>query len=135
MIKWIAKGRCFLGSIAPPIVWINFCGDSLQQQNIHKIVATFTNFKTVEKYAYRASFDEIKENEFNLNIPRCVDTFEEEEEEVDISAKQKEIQELQSELSAEKGKTNKYLRELGFINKYSYITRIEYYNYIIGKIC
>ena len=48
----------------------------LRDSDIEKIIATFRKFKTVEKYAYRATLGEIRENEFNLNIPRYVDTFE-----------------------------------------------------------
>ena len=50
-----------------------------------------------DKFSYVATFDEIKENEFNLNIPRYVDTFEEEAE-VDIAAVQVEIEKLEGEL-------------------------------------
>jgi len=53
--------------------------------------------KDVDKYAHVASFEEIAENDFNLNIPRYVDTFEEEEE-IDIDAVQKEIDQLEKEL-------------------------------------
>lgn len=53
--------------------------NKLSKENIDKIVKTYRNRENVEKYAHVASFDEIKENEFNLNIPRYVDTFEEEE--------------------------------------------------------
>ena len=66
----------------------------LRDQDIEKIVKTYQRFETEAKYAYRATFDEIKENDFNLNIPRYVDTFEEEEE-VDILAVQKEIEQLE----------------------------------------
>jgi type I restriction enzyme M protein len=45
-----------------------------------------------------AAFDEIKENDFNLNIPRYVDTFEEEAE-IDIDAVQLEIDALEKELA------------------------------------
>jgi type I restriction enzyme M protein len=51
-----------------------------------------------DKYSYVATFDEIKENEFNLNIPRYVDTFEEESE-VDIKKVQWEINQLNKELA------------------------------------
>ena len=68
---------------------------------------------TEEKYSYVAGFDEIKENDFNLNIPRYVDTFEEEEE-VDIPAVQKEIDELEKELSEVQSEMKKYMKELGF---------------------
>ena len=54
--------------------------NKLSIENIDKVVETYKNREDVEKYAYVASFDEIKENDFNLNIPRYVDTFEEQEE-------------------------------------------------------
>ena len=65
------------------------------------------------KYAYRAKRKEIEENEFNLNIPRYVDTFEEEEE-IDITAVQEEIDEFEKQLVATRSQMAKYLRELGF---------------------
>lgn len=52
--------------------------NKLSKENIDKIVETYKKREDVEKYAHVASFDEIKENDFNLNIPRYVDTFEEE---------------------------------------------------------
>lgn len=52
--------------------------NKLSKENIDKIVETYKKREDVEKYAYVATFDEIKENDFNLNIPRYVDTFEEE---------------------------------------------------------
>jgi type I restriction enzyme M protein len=85
----------------------------LRNLDIEKIVKTYNEYKTVDKYAYRATFDEIKENEFNLNIPRYVDTFEEEEE-IDIVAVQKEIEEVEKELVEVKGEMEGYLRELGW---------------------
>lgn len=85
----------------------------LRTGDIDKIVRTFKTFKTVEKYAYRATFDEIQENDFNLNIPRYVDTFEEEEE-IDIAAVQKEIDELEEQLAETRKEMAKYLKELGF---------------------
>lgn len=54
--------------------------NKLSIENIDKVVETYKNREDVEKYARVASFDEIKENDFNLNIPRYVDTFEESEE-------------------------------------------------------
>jgi type I restriction enzyme M protein len=53
--------------------------NKLTKENIDKIVETYKKRENVEKYAHLASFEEIQENEFNLNIPRYVDTFEEEE--------------------------------------------------------
>ena len=68
--------------------------------------------KNVDKYAYKAGFEEIKENDFNLNIPRYVDTFEEEEE-INTKAVQKEIEGLESELTKVRKQMDKYLKELG----------------------
>lgn len=65
--------------------------------HIDKILSTCKKRKDVDKYAHCASFEEIKENDFNLNIPRYVDTFEEEEE-IDIAAVQQEIDQLEKEL-------------------------------------
>ena len=54
--------------------------NKLTLENIDKVVETYKNREDIEKYAHVASFEEIKENDFNLNIPRYVDTFEEKEE-------------------------------------------------------
>jgi type I restriction enzyme M protein len=84
----------------------------LRPQDIEKIVATFNRFESVNKYAYAATFAEIEENEFNLNIPRYVDTFEPEPE-VDIQAAQREIEALEKELADVQRELDGYLRELG----------------------
>ena len=54
--------------------------NNLSEENITKIIETYRNRQDVDKYAHVASIEEIKENDYNLNIPRYVDTFEEEEE-------------------------------------------------------
>lgn len=84
----------------------------LRAEDIDKITATYRKFKSVDKYAYRATIEEIQENDFNLNIPRYVDTFEEEEE-IDIKALQEEIEELEKELIEVREKMTHYLKELG----------------------
>ena len=61
----------------------------------------------------KEKFAEIAENEFNLNIPRYVDTFEPEPE-IDIVAVQKEIEEIESKLIVTRKKMNVYLKDLGF---------------------
>ena len=71
--------------------------NKLSIENIDKVVETYKNREDVEKYAYVASFDEIKENDFNLNIPRYVDTFEEQEE-VDIVELGKELVALNQQI-------------------------------------
>ncbi len=87
--------------------------NKLTQENIKKIVKTYKARKTVDKYAYLASFNEIKENDFNLNIPRYVDTFEEEEE-IDLMAVRKERKKLKTELADLEKEMEKYLKELGY---------------------
>jgi len=87
--------------------------NSLREQDIEKIVNTFRKKETIEKYAYLASYAEIEENEFNLNIPRYVDTFEPEPE-IDIVAVQKEIEEIEAKLAITRKKMDDYLKELGF---------------------
>ncbi len=86
--------------------------NSLTQENADKIFDTFTARKDVEKFAHIASPAEIKENDYNLNITRYVDTFEEEEE-VDIAATIKAIDELNPQLEKLEAQMKHYLKELG----------------------
>lgn len=86
--------------------------NKLHAVHIDKIVSTYSSRKTIKKHSYRASFEEIVENEFNLNIPRYVETFEAEEE-IDIVKTTKEIEELEKELKEVQGKMGVYLKELG----------------------
>mgnify|MGYP000626987208 CR=1 FL=1 len=51
--------------------------NKLREQHIQKIVETYRDRKEIEKYSHLASLQEIAENDYNLNIPRYVDTFEE----------------------------------------------------------
>lgn len=83
----------------------------LEAGHIDKIDTTCNALKDVDKYAHLASLDEIKENDFNLNIPRYVDTFEEEEE-IDIDAVQKEIDQLEKELVDVRAKMVEKLAEI-----------------------
>ncbi|MBC8527759.1 MAG: type I restriction-modification system subunit M [Candidatus Cloacimonetes bacterium] len=84
----------------------------LREQDIEKIVQTYENYETTEKYSYEASTDEIKENEFNLNIPRYVDTFEEEEP-VDMDEVKENIKNIKAEIVEVEKQMEKYLEELG----------------------
>jgi type I restriction enzyme M protein len=88
--------------------------NKLRQQDIEKIVAAYKNFESVEKYARRATYEEIRENDFNLNVPRYVDTFEDNGE-VDIHAAQKEIEELEEQLAEARAEMKRYLKELGLL--------------------
>lgn len=86
--------------------------NTLSNENIEKIVDTYKKRSEIEKYSHVATFDEIAENDFNLNIPRYVDTFTEETP-VDIPATRKRIAELTAELSKTTDEMEKYLKELG----------------------
>lgn len=85
----------------------------LRMQDIEKITKAYKSFESSERYAYRATLDEIRiENDFNLNIPRYVDTFEGEKE-VDIKAEQEEIETLEKELRTIREELNLHLKQLG----------------------
>jgi len=90
--------------------------NTLTEEHIGKIVSTYWTRQDVDKYAHVAGFEEIAENDFNLNIPRYVDTFEEEEE-IDIDTVQKEIEQLEKELAevrkAMAQKLNQIIRDAG----------------------
>jgi type I restriction enzyme M protein len=86
--------------------------NKLRPQDIEKIAATYKNFESIEKYACRATYEEIKGNDFNLNVPRYVDTVGEDEE-VDVQEAQKEIEELEAQLAEARAEMKRYLRELG----------------------
>lgn len=95
--------------------------NKLRSQDIEHIVSTYERFKAgelrpgvaEEKYAYVATPAEIAENDYNLNIPRYVDTYEEEAE-IDINEVQTEIETLEKELAEVQSKMKQYLKELGF---------------------
>ncbi|MDX9703255.1 MAG: type I restriction-modification system subunit M [Candidatus Auribacterota bacterium] len=85
--------------------------NTLSEEHLAKIMKTYTVREEVEKYAHMAEFKEIKENDFNLNIPRYVDTFEEEEE-IDIDAVQNEIEDLEKELALVRKKMTDKLQQI-----------------------
>jgi len=84
----------------------------LTDAHVDKIVRTYRAFQTVEKYATRATPQELIDNAYNLNIPRYVDTFEEEAE-IDLKAVKKEIAGLERQLVAVRAKMDGSLKELG----------------------
>ncbi len=85
--------------------------NTLGEEHIQRIVDTCRAREEVEKHAHLANLDEITENDFNLNIPRYVDTFEEEEE-IDIDAVQEEIEQLEKELAEVRVKMAERLKEI-----------------------
>ena len=98
--------------------------NKLREQDVAKVVEAYNTYrkgdstdgetgKVIEdKYAYRATIEEIKENDFNCNIPRYVDTFEEPEP-VDLDAVKKDIQFHENEAEKLAGEMEKLLKELG----------------------
>ncbi len=93
----------------------------LRDCDIEHVVSTYRRFVAgalkpgvaEKKYAYVATPEEIVENDYNLNIPRYVDTFEEEAE-IDIAAVETELAQLESELAEVQAKMKKYLTDLGY---------------------
>ncbi len=84
----------------------------LTEENIVKILDTYKKRKDVVKFSRKVDFAEIQENDFNLNITRYVDTFEEEAP-VDIKANLKELSALEPELQKLEKQMVEYLKELG----------------------
>ncbi|MBM7072435.1 type I restriction-modification system subunit M [Shewanella sp. 202IG2-18] len=87
--------------------------NQLTPENIQKIVDTYKARATTDKYSYLATLEEIADNDYNLNIPRYVDTFEEEEE-IDLVAVRTERLALQNELADLETEMAGYLKELGY---------------------
>ena len=84
----------------------------LRDEDVDKIIETYKNREEIEKYSHVASLQEVEENEYNLNIPRYVDTFEEEEE-IDIKQVQQELKEIDKQIEKVDKELNVYLKELG----------------------
>ncbi len=86
--------------------------NKLSEKHIQDILDAYFERKDIEKFAHVASYEEIKANDYNLNIPRYVDTFEEEEL-IDIEEVQDKIAQIKAELGEVEAQMDRYLRELG----------------------
>lgn len=86
--------------------------NKLRPEDIEKIVNTYTNREEIEKYSHKATLEEIEENDFNLNIPRYVDTFEEEEP-IDLDEVVDELDRIDLEMEKIDAEIKKYCDELG----------------------
>ena len=84
----------------------------LTDKNINKIIETYKNRVDVDKYAHVASLEESKENEFNLNISRYVDTSEEEQA-IDLDEVNKQLEQDKQEIAELEAKINEQLKLLG----------------------
>ena len=87
--------------------------NQLTEENLGKILEVFTERKVLEKYSALVTLDDIRANDYNLNIPRYVDTFEEEAE-IDLAAVRAERLKLDAELAELEKKMAVYLKELGY---------------------
>jgi type I restriction enzyme M protein len=87
--------------------------NALRPADLQRIVDTVASRQPVAKYAHVATPDEIAGNDFNLNIPRYVDTFEEEAE-IDLMAVRREREQLKAELAKLEVQMDAYLKELGY---------------------
>lgn len=83
----------------------------LRDEDIEKIVKAYKDRKDIEKYSKSASLEEIKENEYNLNIPRYIDSFEDEEH-VDLQSINKEITALEKERENLSVKLEDFLKDI-----------------------
>jgi type I restriction enzyme M protein len=86
--------------------------NELSDEHISKVIAAYRARKNSDKYARLVTLEEIKENEYNLNIPRYVDTFEEEAA-IDLPAVRAKREKLKKELAVLEAQMNGYLEELG----------------------
>ena len=84
----------------------------METGHLDRVLEAYRSRTDFDKYAHVASPEEIAENDFNLNIPRYVDTFEPEEE-IDVAAVQKEIDQIETELVKVRKKMRGHLKELG----------------------
>ena len=104
------------------IVFIDASGDDhfvkegkqnvLRNEDVERIVNTYRTRETIDKYSYVATLAEISENDYNLNIPRYVDTFEEEEP-VDLEAVSRELKAIETELQSTNETIAGFCKELG----------------------
>ena len=86
--------------------------NKLRPEDVDRIVSTYRERTEQEKYSHVATLDEVKANDYNLNIPRYVDTFEAEEA-VDLGAVAKELQALEQVMKATDAELAGYCKELG----------------------
>lgn len=87
--------------------------NKLRQEDIAKIVEAYREYKAIKKYSRSTSLDEIRANDYNLNITRYIDVAEEEEP-VDVQKALDELKTLKKERTVVEEKMNKFLQELGY---------------------
>jgi type I restriction enzyme M protein len=88
--------------------------NKLRKEDIAKIVNAYRNYSEIEKYCRPVSLDEIRANDYNLNITRYIDITEEEEP-IDVQVVLNQLKELKKERAGVEEKMNQYLNELGYM--------------------
>jgi type I restriction enzyme M protein len=84
----------------------------LRKEHIDKVIESYKSRQFEDKYAYIATMDDIKENDYNLNISRYVDTFEDEES-IDLGVVSKELKKIEFEIREIDKKIEGFCEELG----------------------
>jgi len=86
--------------------------NKLREHDLRRITESYESYETIDKFAYLAPFKEIQDNDYNLNIPRYVDTFTPQDP-IDLNVVKKELERIKTELSEVEAEMQNYLRELG----------------------
>ena len=100
----------------------------LANEHIKKIVKTYQKRIEEEKFSYNASLEEVKENDYNLNIPRYVDTFEEEEE-IDLESTSKRLKELDNEIKDNDQEIADFCKQLNIQ------TKVRFFHLLFALFC
>lgn len=87
--------------------------NKLRDEDIDKIINAYRNRNNIDQYSYKANLDEIKENDYNLNIPRYVDTFVYEDSK-SINEIYNELREVSKKLDSINEEIDKSCKDLGF---------------------
>lgn len=91
--------------------------NKLLPEHIENIIGAYENRQSIEKYAHVATLQEVKDNDYNLNIPRYVDTFEEEDE-IDLDAIAQQLQDLELESQKTDAVISDFCKELGIASPF-----------------
>lgn len=121
VIPSAAEGSCSSKSSEKTVLFIDASHEftagknqnMLAEENLQKIISTYQSREAIKKYSHLATLKEIQENDYNLNIPRYVDTFEEEQE-IDLMMVRQEGLELKKQLEKLEKEMEGYLKELGY---------------------
>lgn len=89
----------------------------LRDEHINKIITTFRERKEIEKYSRNVPLSEIKANDFNLNIPRYIDTYEEEES-INLDLIAQKIKEIDNDMINIDNKIKSFCNELGIVSPF-----------------